>query len=256
MAKISVLIPVYNCERFIETAITSGLNQADEVIVYDDCSTDETVEIVKNYNVKLYCGQQKIGAQKARNLLISLSSGDWLQFLDADDYLFPGKIASQIKLECMVSYTNFAVEKFINYKYNQTYLVETNRLPLIESLLRYETMPATGCFLFHRKVFNYIQWDETQRYFNGMHDRKITLDLLNADIIPYHVEHDGYLHRCGWSPMQISQGQHYMEPRKQFTQDLYEWAKNNPSIAKTYDLAALERQTWKRIKTEESLSRC
>jgi len=255
MPTVSVLIPVHNCEKYIAQAIESALDQADEVIVYDDASTDNTREIVRRYSVKVHYGVNRVGQQKACNFLVMLSSCEYLQFLDADDYLLPGKIQAQLGVG-PVSYTNFFVEKYVNRQYRETYLARTDTHPLIESLLRYEWMPATGCFLFHKNLFKRLQWTESESYRYGMHDRKITLDLLKMGVIPAHVPHDGYVHRCGWSGSQISQGERYMDVRKHFTRELYTWAQTQPQICEAYDLDALARQTWKRIQTEESLSRC
>jgi glycosyltransferase involved in cell wall biosynthesis len=97
---VSILVPAYNAERWISQALDSALQQtypAIEVIVVDDGSTDGTVEAVRKYEgrVRLALGAHA-GGNVARNQLAALAKGEWLQFLDADDYLLAEKIARQM----------------------------------------------------------------------------------------------------------------------------------------------------------------
>lgn len=101
-ATISVVIPCFNAERYIAAAIRSALAQdwSDiEIIVIDDGSTDRSVELVGDAfpEVKLL-RQTKQGAAAARNLGIRRSHGDWIAFLDADDFWLPGKLQAQWRL--------------------------------------------------------------------------------------------------------------------------------------------------------------
>lgn len=97
---VSVLIPCYRAARWIADAIDSCLSQTYEdieIIVVDDGSDDNSVEVVKRYGDKVVlCVQEHNGANCARNCAIALSSGAFVQFLDADDYLLPNKIANQV----------------------------------------------------------------------------------------------------------------------------------------------------------------
>jgi len=98
---VSILVPAYNAERWISQALDSALQQtypATEVIVVDDGSTDGTVEAVRKYEgwVRLALGAHA-GGNAARNQLAALAKGEWLQFLDADDYLLPDKIGGQMR---------------------------------------------------------------------------------------------------------------------------------------------------------------
>lgn len=105
--QVSVLIPCYNAERWIGQAIQSALDQTwtevVEVIVVDDGSTDSSVEQIQalvssaSGKVRLVEGNHA-GGNAARNRLLELAGGEWVQYLDADDYLLPGKIASQMRL--------------------------------------------------------------------------------------------------------------------------------------------------------------
>jgi glycosyltransferase involved in cell wall biosynthesis len=98
---VSVIIPAYNAERYIEQAIVSALDQTYplvEVIVVNDRSTDKTASLVSNFGngrVRLIEGAGG-GAAAARNLGVRFSAGDYLQFLDADDLLSPKKVSLQV----------------------------------------------------------------------------------------------------------------------------------------------------------------
>lgn len=86
---ISVIIPVYNGEKFVGQCIDSLLYQTYknlEIIVVDDGSTDRTAEIVEQFPVTLIKQKNK-GVSAARNRGISESTGEYLHFIDADDYL-------------------------------------------------------------------------------------------------------------------------------------------------------------------------
>jgi glycosyltransferase involved in cell wall biosynthesis len=95
---VSILIPCYNAERWIAQAIDSALAQGSEheVIVVDDGSTDGSLEVIKRFGdrVRWESGPNR-GGNVARNRLLSLARADWVQYLDADDYLQPGKVRDQ-----------------------------------------------------------------------------------------------------------------------------------------------------------------
>ncbi len=97
---VSILIPCFNAERWIEQAIESAIGQTwphKEVIVVDDGSTDGSLDIIKRFGdrIRWETGPNR-GGNAARNRLLELAQGDWLQYLDADDYLMPDKVASQV----------------------------------------------------------------------------------------------------------------------------------------------------------------
>jgi len=98
---LSVIIPVYNGSAFIQDAIRSVLDQdmdQVELIVVDDGSTDDTVDIVRRFPEVLLYRQQRRGGSAARNLGIAHSRASFIKFLDADDYLEPGILKKQVQL--------------------------------------------------------------------------------------------------------------------------------------------------------------
>jgi len=99
---VSVIIPSYNSSQYISKAIESVLNQTYkhiELIIIDDGSTDNTNEIIAKYNDKLiYYYQENSGPAKARNIGVSLCRGNYVAFLDADDYWDKTKLEKTISI--------------------------------------------------------------------------------------------------------------------------------------------------------------
>jgi glycosyltransferase involved in cell wall biosynthesis len=97
---VSAIIPAYNAEGFIARAIDSVLRQTHrnvEIIVVDDGSTDSTVALIQSYGERVrLISQRNGGPSRARNTGVSSSSGEYLAFLDADDWWDPTKIEQQI----------------------------------------------------------------------------------------------------------------------------------------------------------------
>ncbi len=96
---VSVIIPVYNGERFLAAAIESVLAQdysAFEVTVVDDGSTDCTAQIAQSFKDVWYISQPNQGHGAARNSGIEVSQGELLAFLDADDLWNPRKLSVQV----------------------------------------------------------------------------------------------------------------------------------------------------------------
>lgn len=97
---ISVIIPVYNGASYLAEAIESALAQTQpshEIIVVDDGSTDESAAIAARYGAPVrVTTTARVGAPLARNHGVSLATGDWLAFLDADDLWLLEKSAQQV----------------------------------------------------------------------------------------------------------------------------------------------------------------
>lgn len=101
---VSVVMPAYNCEKFIHTAIESVLLQQVplELIVINDNSTDRTEEKIQSFRwderLIYICNESNQGVAASRNKGIALAKGKFIAFLDADDYWMEDKLVKQVSL--------------------------------------------------------------------------------------------------------------------------------------------------------------
>jgi len=126
--KVSVVIPCYQCAAFIRKAVNSVLSQDYhdlELICVDDGSRDNTLEVLESMRPDIerrmpfqLIFQENAGANAARNAGIAQSSGTYIQFLDADDELLPGKISSQISLAQSSSLPSIVVGGYARQRAN------------------------------------------------------------------------------------------------------------------------------------------
>lgn len=118
---VSIIIPCFNVEEYISECLKSCYNQSYEhieIICVDNNSQDNTYTILRNEESKgkiIFLEEKRLGASAARNLGLSVASGEWIQFLDADDLLCPDKILHQLELvkkyKCDLVYANFFTQK-------------------------------------------------------------------------------------------------------------------------------------------------
>lgn len=96
------MIPAYNAGQYLRDAIASAFEQTrvpDEIIVVDDCSTDDTAQIVRDFpdsdqRIRFLCTPKNSGSAVARNLGIQQASGEFIALLDADDLWLPDHVAT------------------------------------------------------------------------------------------------------------------------------------------------------------------
>jgi glycosyltransferase involved in cell wall biosynthesis len=105
---ISVIIPVYNKEKFLDECLTSVVGQegVTEIILVDDGSSDKSLDLCCKWakgssiiQVLTHGGGRHLGRSATRNLGIKHATGDWLSFLDADDYFLPGRFNDLLEME-------------------------------------------------------------------------------------------------------------------------------------------------------------
>ena len=172
---VSIIIPVYNGEDYLRESIDSALAQTYdncEVIVVNDGSTDASEEIVLSYGDKVrYYTKENGGVSTALNLGIKNMSGEYIQYLPADDYLHPTKIEKQIEAilksgdEMSVSWTGWNLNYSDIHKiekcamipaYNDEKLYTNDVFPVILGMINTVTV------LFHKKYIEEVGYfDET-----------------------------------------------------------------------------------------------
>jgi len=203
MPLVSIIIPVYNVEEYIEECINSVLKQTYnniEVIVIDDGSTDSSLDIVKEYsdkNLFVYEHTSNKGQAAARNLGIELSKGEYILFVDADDLIRKDAVEILINetLKYDVSIIRFNAisfydqtdEDFIEGAYNSTkYLSESiiyNQKNMKDFYLSYTASPVLyivkRAFLLQNNI----------RFFEGI----IHEDELFTSVLYLHISSAKYV---------------------------------------------------------------
>ncbi|MDB4919636.1 glycosyltransferase [Mucilaginibacter sp.] len=122
---VSIIIPLYNAEKFISETIQSALNQTwpnKEIIIVDDSSTDNSLAIAMQFisdNVWVLT-QVNSGASTARNYALKEAKGEYIQFLDADDLLSPDKIEGQMD-RLNRSETHLALCRVVHFNDGEAY---------------------------------------------------------------------------------------------------------------------------------------
>ena len=125
MVKISVIVPVYNCEDYLEESIKSILNQSFkdiEIICVDDGSSDNSLNILKDLacedsRLKVF-SQENQGSSSVRNFGLKNASGDYLYFFDADDFLVEYALEEAYS-NAINNGSDIVVFKFDQYKDNK-----------------------------------------------------------------------------------------------------------------------------------------
>jgi len=163
--KVSVIIPAFNVENYLKECVFSALYQTyegiEEIIIVDNNSTDNTLQAAKllesENKSKIRVYQQNVqGAGAARNLGLKHAKGDWIQFLDADDLLLPGKIKHQVRIIQANQEVDpsFLVASCIRVKKHKTYktaLIEDD--PFFNLLLSGEGRSGNTCANLWNKTY-------------------------------------------------------------------------------------------------------
>ncbi len=171
--KISVIIPLYNAEKYLSQALESVLIQQPhpyEIIVVDDCSTDGSVEVAEKFTdkVTLIRRDSNKGCGAARNLGIKHATGDFLAFLDADDLWSNNKLITQLTflLDNPDADIVFGqVEQFISPELSSDHKnklrAELTKMPGFLAggmLIRNETFTRVGLFDEKLELGEFIDW--------------------------------------------------------------------------------------------------
>jgi len=170
--KVSIIIPVYNCENYLSEAIESCLNQSYtniEVVVVDDGSTDRSLKVAEKYKERItLISSLHQNAACARNIGLRNSDGSYVSFLDADDVLVPTKIARQV--ECLeLQNVDFVYGDWCRISKSTANIKEVIKLHQFDDLVRVtledrfpEESIIVGCGLYRRDLINRVGgWDES-----------------------------------------------------------------------------------------------
>lgn len=169
--KISIIVPVYNLELYIERTLQSIINQTYtniEIVIVDDGSTDRSWEIiqniVRNHNHIIAIHQENGGVTSARLHGVENSSGEWIGFVDGDDEveadMFEHLLNNATTYNADISHCGYQMifpDGRIHYFYNTEKLIEQDRIAGIKELLSGEMVEPGLCNkLYKRELFKEI----------------------------------------------------------------------------------------------------
>jgi len=241
----SVIIPLYNKENYVESALKSIFNQTFtdyEVIIVNDCSTDKSVEKIIAYlsdNVRLIEHEKNKGLSATRNTGIQNAKADYVTYLDADDLWKPNFLETIHRL-----ITNFPKAKIYGTNYEEIYadkiLKPYNGSAILvanfEGIIDFfkinikQGIYNHGSVCFHKSVFEKVgYYDENIRFsqdidFNIRANYYFELAYSNTNQMSYFMQTDNQITRSSII--------HYQIPNY----DKYEdWAKLNPDLKKQLD---------------------
>ena len=193
MAKVSVLIPAYNVEQYIHDSIGSVMAQTFtdwEIVVVDDCSTDNTLAILNEYaskdsRIHVYAHETNRGQSCGRNTALSHATGEYVYMLDADDKIAPNLLQDMVELFDAenLDVAGFETENYCDDpRYDANVKIKT---------VKYRELPVMNGL----EALNYCVYEEslsssTPTYFM----RKSYLDRINLRFVEGILHEDvGYL---------------------------------------------------------------
>jgi len=205
---VSILIPVYNAEKWLAATIQSALDQTwenIEIIIVDDGSIDQSLEIAQSFisqKVKVIT-QKNAGASAARNRAFDTSKGAYIQYLDADDLLAPDKIEKQMNRISQESTSTVASGPFHYFKNNiETPISKTDHAYhdyvqpidwLIEAACKQDMFPPLVWLTPRELIERAGHWNKDLSYNDD--PEFFARVLLNADKIAFCKEAKSYYRR-------------------------------------------------------------
>lgn len=189
---VSVIMPCFNSEHFLATAIESVINQTYtnwELIIVDDCSTDSSNQIIQSFSekdirVKYFCTNSPSGSPTLpRNIAINKSKGCYLAFLDSDDIWLPNKLYNQIKHLEENSTKNIAIS-YTNYERISESGIRQNRQLTFRLEHTYESLLLGNDIVCSSAVIN-LKVLKDKRYFKkiGHEDYEYWLRILSEGFV-------------------------------------------------------------------------
>ena len=246
MCKISVIIPVYNAEKYIEKTlefISSQTLKDIEIICVDDGSNDKSALLIKKHQVNdsriKYYFQQNSGAGQARNLGIKKSNGAYIAFMDADDAYPNNYVLEQLY---NTASNNEAIICGGSAVFENSDINDEKRNFFVKGFVSFEDYQFD--YLFQRFIFKRIFVIDNQIYFPNYRVYEDPVFLVNAMVKAtkfYAINTDVYLYTGAHQSMNMN-----IDKTKDFLKALIE----ELQITAHYNLPNLHKLTFERLENE------
>lgn len=205
---ISIIIPVYNTSRYIKKCLDSIIHQDYsnfEVIMVDDCSTDNTLDIIKEYveqdsRFKLYQNTENLGCGLTRRKAISYGTGDYFCFIDSDDYVEQDYLLTLLNA-CLETNSEIAIcgtfNRDDNYEYQSQDIAEKQYITSKEELYKQYMLSSwilqyNGNKIYSKRVIDSVIYCDLRYCEDSMTTYKWLWEANQAVVIPKSLYH--YIH--------------------------------------------------------------
>ena len=202
---VSIIMPSYNTAEYIAESIQSVCSQSYvdwELLVVDDCSTDNTDEVIRPYlndeRIKYLKNESNSGAAVSRNLALRKAKGKWIAFLDSDDIWMPDKLEKQIRYmeenDYHFSYTNYSE---INADGTRSGVTVTGPLRITKTGMFNYCWPGCLTVMYDAEIVGLIQIVDIKK--NNDYAmwlkvcKKAECYLLNEELDLYRRGREGYI---------------------------------------------------------------
>ena len=203
--EVTVFMPVYNCEKYLEEAIKSILNQNFknfELLIINDGSTDKSYDILKRFNdnrIRIYNNERNMGLPYTRNKGLKLARGRYLALMDADDISKPNRLEKQVEflnnnidVDIVASNVDWLIDNklkkskkyFFNYDNANIGLMFRNVIINSSSMIRMDLIKRYN-IIYKEEYFvgqDYAFWVDCQD--------KANLRILGESLLIYRYGHD------------------------------------------------------------------
>ena len=208
--KVSIIVPIYNASEYLTRSIESILNQSYEnieVILIDDASTDNSKEIIKKYalkdsRIKPIYSEVNQGVSRTRNMGLKILSGDYVMFIDSDDYII--KDAIKIMVEKAIKYDSDLLDSYHLIIYNDKKFLEHE--PLKNDLILgnkdnlemiTKSSYVTGKLIDTNLIKGLLFDESLRRYEDLVFEHELKLHAKNycliKDVVYYYYQVEGSL---------------------------------------------------------------
>lgn len=189
-AKVSVIVPAYNAEEYIEKCVKSVLDQSFreiEVIVVDDGSKDNTRKILESIKDErlVYCYQNNSGVSTARNRGIDEASGELILFLDADDYF------DENMVETLVEEQEESDADLLTFGYKIDYVDENYKVE--------KPMNSSELYKGMKNVGKSLIYSEENGFFDAVWNKMYKKEIIRSNSVYYNESYENledYLFNC------------------------------------------------------------